>query len=170
MTLIEGPGASTEWETPPEFFRRLDNIYHFELDAAASYDNAKCGRYYTKAEDGLIKPWARSTWLNPPYGSGIPNWLSKAYDEWLMGNQSVILLPARTDTVWWHQYAMLANNIIFIRGRIRFLEDGVAMPNPKFPSVLVIYGYLQPWGKVRGPVITSMSASAFDPLGGHQDC
>jgi site-specific DNA-methyltransferase (adenine-specific) len=129
--------ASDEWETPREFFDAVDSVFHFTLDVCADHSNAKCPRYYTKEEDGLSLEWRGVCWMNPPYGREISLWVRKAYESSLAGGTVVVcLLPARTDTKWWHDYVLgHAEGIRFIRGRLRFSERG---PAP-FPSALVVF-------------------------------
>jgi phage N-6-adenine-methyltransferase len=130
--------VSDEWETPREFFDALDSVFHFTLDVCATRDNAKCERHYTKEEDGLTRGWRGVCWMNPPYGREISLWVLKAYESSLTdGTVVVCLLPARTDTAWWHDYVIPhAESVDFIRGRLRFSNRG---PAP-FPSALVVFG------------------------------
>ena len=121
-----------EWETPQDLFNKYDEIYHFTLDAAASDQNHKCPNYYTKADDGLSKMWGGCVWCNPPYGKQIGKWVRKAYES---NCTVVMLLPARTDTRWFHDYC-LKGKVEFIRGRIRF---GGAKYNAPFPSMIVVF-------------------------------
>ncbi|GHV44810.1 DNA N-6-adenine-methyltransferase of bacteriophage [Synergistales bacterium] len=129
---------SREWETPLDFFDTLDAKFHFTLDVCATVSNAKCERYFTKAEDGLLQPWNGVCWMNPPYGHEISQWLKKAYESSLEDGAVVVcLLPARTDTKWWHEYVIAhAERVEFLRGRLRFSGKN---PAP-FPSALVIFG------------------------------
>lgn len=126
-----------DWETPQEFFDRLNDQYHFTLDAAASAANAKCERYYTKEDDALSKSWSgERVWLNPPYGRKIGEWVRKAWEESQAdGTMVVCLIPARTDTKWFHDYC-LNGDIKFIRGRLKFVGGNGDAP---FPSMLVIF-------------------------------
>lgn len=110
-----------DWETPLELFKQLDAIYHFDLDVCALPHNAKCDKYYTPDDDGLSKPWEGTCWMNPPYGRQIGRWMEKAYKSSLVGATVVCLVPSRTDTAWWHDYAMRASKITYIRGRIKFV-------------------------------------------------
>ena len=129
--------ASCEWETPKEFFDRQDAVYHFDLDVCATPGNAKCARYYTEEQDGLVQPWTGRCWMNPPYGRTIGKWVQKAYES-VRGEDAdlvVCLLPARTDTAWWHDYCM-KGEVQFIRGRLKFGNARNAAP---FPSALVIF-------------------------------
>jgi phage N-6-adenine-methyltransferase len=133
--------ASDEWETPGEFFDAVDAVYHFTLDVCATSANAKCGRYYKKEENGLLMSWRGVCWMNPPYGREISLWVRKAYESsFEAGTVVVCLLPARTDTKWWHDYVLSrAETIAFIKGRLRFSGKG---PAP-FPSALVVFGCLR---------------------------
>jgi phage N-6-adenine-methyltransferase len=130
--------VTDEWETPREFFDAVNEVFHFSLDVCATRTNAKCGRYFTKAEDGLLQSWNGVCWMNPPYGREISLWVRKAYESSLKtGTVVVCLLPARTDTRWWHEYVIAsAERVRFIRGRLRFSGRG---PAP-FPSALVVFG------------------------------
>lgn len=91
---------SDEWETPQELFDELDQEFHFDLDVCATSENAKCKRYFTKEYDGLWAFWSGNVWCNPPY-SDIKSWVEKAYNR---SGLSVLLVPARTDTKWFHEY------------------------------------------------------------------
>jgi phage N-6-adenine-methyltransferase len=130
--------VTDEWETPQEFFDAVNAIYRFDLDVCATDANAKCERYFTKEENGLLQTWRGVCWMNPPYGREISLWVRKAYDSSLeAGTVVVCLLPARTDTKWWHEYVIAsAESVRFIRGRLRFSGKG---PAP-FPSALVVFG------------------------------
>jgi phage N-6-adenine-methyltransferase len=138
--------ASDEWETPQKFFDAVNAIFHCTLDVCATPSNAKCARYYTKKEDGLLRPWRGICWMNPPYGREISRWIQKAYESSLEpGTVVVCLLPARTDTKWWHDHVMPRASIVgFIQGRLRFSGRGlnVSKGGAPFPSVLVVFGGL----------------------------
>lgn len=135
---------SAEWETPQDLFDSLNTLYGFNLDVAATAENAKCSRYFTKEDDGLAQNWGGSrVWCNPPYGRQIGKWVRKAYEESRKpGTLVAMLLPARTDTAWFHDYAM-KGKVQFLRGRVRF---GGAENNAPFPSIIVIFGEVsQKW-------------------------
>lgn len=122
-----------EWSTPQDFFDRLDWKYHFTLDAAATAENAKCARFFTAEDDGLTKNWGgQIVFCNPPYGREIGLWVRKGYEE-AKAAVVVMLLPARTDTRWFHDYCV-KGNITFLRGRLKF---GGAKDAAPFPSMLV---------------------------------
>ena len=127
-----------EWSTPQYVFDKLDDEFHFTVDAAASKDNAKCERYFDKTVNGLAQSWAGETvWCNPPYGRKIGAWLRKALTESRNpGTTVVMLVHARTDTAWFHQYVYHRAEIRFLRGRLKF---GGAEYNAPFPSMVVIY-------------------------------
>lgn len=123
------------WATPQDFFDKYDAIYNFELDVCAVKENAKCGKYFTPEQDGLKQEWSGICWMNPPYGRGIGKWMRKAYESSGNGTIVVCLVPARTDTRWWHDYAM-KGQIEFIKGRLKF---GDAKTNAPFPSAVVTF-------------------------------
>ena len=127
--------ATEMWATPQDFFDRYDAMFGFELDVCASPENAKCARFFTEAEDGLSQQWAGVCWMNPPYGKTIKQWMAKAYESSLQGATVVCLVPARTDTAWWHDYAM-RGQIEFIRGRLKF---GGHQNSAPFPSAVVTF-------------------------------
>lgn len=127
---------SEEWSTPQKLFDDLNNSYHFTLDPCATHTNAKCKRYFTEAEDGLSRPWTGRVFMNPPYGREIAKWVKKAYEESQSNAELVVcLLPARTDTRWWHNYC-LKGEIQFVKGRLKFGDAKNAAP---FPSVRVVF-------------------------------
>lgn len=127
--------ASDNWSTPEDFFRELDAVWHFDLDVCATPDNAKCARYFTPEQDGLSQKWGGVCWMNPPYGRTIGQWVRKAYESAQQGATVVCLLPARTDTAWWHDYCM-KGQITFIRGRLKF---GGSRSSAPFPSAVVVF-------------------------------
>ena len=111
---------SNEWGTPQDLFDQLDEVYQFTLDPCATPYNAKCIKYYTKEEDGLSKDWSgECVFMNPPYGREIKKWVKKAYEESLKGASVVCLIPARTDTVYWHQYIFTFAEVKFIKRNIK---------------------------------------------------
>lgn len=124
------------WETPQEFFNKLDAEFHFTLDACALPENAKCPVYFTPEQDGLKQPWDGSVWCNPPYGRRISVWIQKASQSAAQGATVVMLLPARTDTSWFHDYIYHKAEIRFIRGRLKF---GNSLNSAPFPSMIVIF-------------------------------
>jgi len=140
MTFTKGMKSSNtdEWETPQELFDELDAEFHFTLDPCATKENAKCARYFTKEKDnGLAKSWSGETvFMNPPYGRQISMWLHKAWLESSRGCTVVCLVPARTDTAWWHDYIEGQVEVRFIRGRLKFSGS---KENAPFPNAIVIF-------------------------------
>ncbi len=132
--------ASGEWSTPQDFFDALDDEFEFSLDAAATRENAKCEIFFTKEEDALSQYWKfgeGTVWLNPPYGRGIGAWFKKAYESSLEGVTVVMLVPARTDTSYWHRYVIDTKaEVRFVKGRLKFGGHANSAP---FPSAVVVY-------------------------------
>lgn len=124
------------WETPQDFFDKLDKEFHFTLDVCATQENAKCDNFYTKEIDGLSQPWKGVVWCNPPYGKEIGSWVRRAHFASVTGNTVVMLLPARTDTRWFHEYIYNNAEIRFVRGRLKFSGSKNSAP---FPSMVVIF-------------------------------
>lgn len=137
--MSTGPLTSLtdNWETPQLFFEALDAEFGFTLDVCANADNAKCSTYFDVTQDGLRQDWRTTgaVWMNPPYGRTISKWIAKAYATAQHGQTVVCLVPARTDTAWWHDYCA-KGEVRFIRGRIRF---GNATSGAPFPSAVVIF-------------------------------
>lgn len=125
------------WATPQAFFDKYDEKFNFALDVCATDENAKCDNYFTEKIDGLTQDWIGygNVWMNPPYGREIIHWMRKAYESSLQGATVVCLVPARTDTKWWHEYAM-QGEIEFIRGRLKFGDSKNSAP---FPSAVVVF-------------------------------
>lgn len=133
---IHFSSATDLWSTPQAFFDRYDAEWNFTLDPCCTEDNRKCPRYFTKEVDGLSQDWGKErVWMNPPYGREIIHWMKKAHESSLKGATVVCLVPARTDTNWWHEYAM-KGRIDFIRGRLKFAGNKNSAP---FPSAIVIF-------------------------------
>ena len=134
--------ASVEWETPPELFDEYNRRFNFTLDVAATDKNALCDRYYPRDTDGLSQSWQTdgAVWCNPPYGKDIIKWVRKAYEESRRGQTIIMLIPARTDTKWFHDYVYHKADLVFLRGRLRYGVNGVPSKNSAaFPSMIVIY-------------------------------
>jgi phage N-6-adenine-methyltransferase len=135
---------SIDWATPLDFFERLDAEFRFTLDAAASSHNAKCSRFFSEADDGLAQPWKAedgspaTVWVNPPYGRQIAAWVAKARAESWSGSTVVLLVPARTDTRWFHDDVLACRRaeVRFVRGRLKF---GNATAGCPFPVMLLIF-------------------------------
>jgi len=125
-----------EWATPLWLFNALNREFAFTLDPCSSHENATCARHFTPAENGLVQSWANEVvWMNPPYGRTIGAWVAKAHESSQNEQATVVcLLPARTDTRWWHRYAM-KHEVRLLRGRLNFSEASTPAP---FPSAIVV--------------------------------
>lgn len=121
------------WSTPQKFFDALSMLYGpFDIDVCADKSNAKCSIYFSEIDNGLAQTWTGKCWMNPPYGRDIGKWMKKASES----NATVVcLVPARTDTKWWHDYAM-KGEITFVKGRLKF---GDAKNSAPFPSAVVVF-------------------------------
>lgn len=127
------------WETPQDLFDELNKEFHFTLDVCATAQNAKCERFYSPVCNGLLQPWwGETAWCNPPYGREVGDWVRKASKSAAEGSTVVMLLPARTDTKWFHDY-IYQNPFVevrFLKGRLKF---GGAKNSAPFPSMVVIF-------------------------------
>jgi phage N-6-adenine-methyltransferase len=126
--------ATDLWSTPQDLFDRLNGRFGFTLDVCAVAENAKCERFYTPADDGLAQPWKGYCWLTPPYGRTIGQWLAKANEAVKQGATVVALVPARTDSKWWHEF-VAHHEVEFLPGRLRF---GGSKHSAPFPSAVVV--------------------------------
>jgi len=125
------------WATPQEFFDKLNEEFGFTLDPCALPDNAKCAKFFTPEDDGLAQDWSgERVFCNPPYGRKIAAWVKKCHDEAQKGTLVVMLIPARTDTSYFHDYIYHKAEIRFVRGRLKF---GSASQGAPFPSMVVVY-------------------------------
>ena len=126
------------WSTPNDFFDKLNDEFHFTLDPCSTHENAKCYKHFTEEENGLLQDWSNEVvFCNPPYGRQIKYWVKKAYEESQKDNTTVVMLiPARTDTIYFHEYIYHKAEIRFIKGRLKF---GNAKNSAPFPSMVVIF-------------------------------
>lgn len=137
MSSVHFSSATNEWSTPQAIFDELDEEFGFTLDPCATPENAKCAKFFTEADDGLAQDWTKDiVFMNPPYGREIGKWVKKAYESAQGGATVVCLIPARTDTAYWHDYVMKADETRFIRGRLKFGGHTNSAP---FPSAIVIF-------------------------------
>jgi site-specific DNA-methyltransferase (adenine-specific) len=150
---------SSEWQTPQKFYDKLDQTFKFDLDPCASALTTKCEKYFTPEKDGLLQDWSgHRVFMNPPYGRGVDKWLKKAYEESANPHTTVVcLIPARTDTKYWHKYCMNADEIYFVKGRLKFAQQQVTDTTvttccnaAPFPSAVVVF---------RGPPVEGMARS-----------
>ena len=153
--------VTDQWATPQWLFDALNEQYHFSVDVCALPHNAKCQKYYTPDDNGLNQEWRGICWMNPPYGNpefpckpscskkickdrgyhigayrpGIIDWMEKAYNSSKNGATVVCLVPSRTDTEWWHRFAM-HGEIFFLPGRLKFGHNKGSAP---FPSAIIVF-------------------------------
>ena len=128
-----------EWSTPQDFFDRLNNEFNFTLDPCADDLNHKCEKYFTKEQDGLKQDWSGEiVFCNPPYGRDVQNWVKKCFNEVYAGKCrcAVMLLPARTDTRWFHEYIYHKAEVRFVKGRLKFGGQNQSAP---FPSMVIVF-------------------------------
>tara|TARA_B100000886_G_scaffold175017_1_gene119855 strand:- start:10435 stop:10908 length:474 start_codon:yes stop_codon:yes gene_type:complete len=137
--LVLFSSKTGNWATPQDFFNKLNwRFGPFTLDPCADSGNTKCTKYFTESDNGLSESWEGFTsFVNPPYGRGIDKWIRKAFEESRKNNTKVVMLiPARTDTKYWHQYVMKADEVYFIKGRLKFGDSENSAP---FPSAVVVF-------------------------------
>ena len=130
---------SNEWATPQDFYDKLNEEFNFTLDPCATHENAKCDIYYTVVDNGLKQDWGGETvFCNPPYGRAIKDWVKKCHEESKKPNTTVVMLiPARTDTRYFHDYIYnKVKEIRFIKGRLKFGNSKNSAP---FPSMVVVF-------------------------------
>lgn len=136
------------WATPLSIFNPINEIFDFVLDPCAAHETAKCKIYYTEKENGLKQDWSKigNAYVNPPFGRELPKWMKKCYEESIKGITVVMLIPARVDTRYWHDYAFkYARCICFVKGRITFERFGSKTPKEEwvpapFPNAIVVFG------------------------------
>ena len=129
---------SEEWSTPGDLFHLLDDEFHFTLDPCATAANAKCEKFFTKQQNGLLEDWGTEiVFCNPPYGVQMRAWARKCHDAALGGATVVLLAHSRTDTRWFHDWVYCrAAEIRFVRGRLKFGDGKQSAP---FPSLVAIF-------------------------------
>ena len=149
--------ATDEWATPRDFLARMASTFGpFDLDPCALPSSTAAPRYFTPTVDGLTQPWTGRVWMNPPYGRGIGAWTLKADRETWSGRADIVvgLVPARTDTKWWHRDVIgAASAVYFVRGRLTFGDATACAP---FPSAVVVWRPLRPDAR---PVFDTMDAT-----------
>jgi phage N-6-adenine-methyltransferase len=161
MNRVHYSSDDLTWETPADLFAVLNDEFHFDLDVCAQPATAKCSRYYTPEIDGLVQEWQGVCWCNPPYGREIVKWMAKAHVSATSGIATIVcLVPARTDTQWWWNYAQYGE-VRFLPGRLTF---GNAVNSAPFPSAVVIfrprlsgggYAWHWDWRTVAKEVVTA---------------
>lgn len=151
MNPVHFSSKTDLWATPQDFFDVLNAEFGFVIDVCATAENTKCrywlGKDANEGKGSLSMPWwmvaglytkspAPAVWMNPPYGREIGKWVKKAYEESLKGATVVCLLPARTDTKWFHAYIQGKAEVRFVKGRLKF---GGAKNSAPFPSMVVVF-------------------------------
>lgn len=136
MNRVLFSSKETVWSTPQDFFNKLNEEFDFTIDVCALPENAKCERYLTPEDDALKQKWTGTCFCNPPYGREIGQWVEKASKSADEGATVVMLLPARTDTKWFHNYVYGKAEIRFVAGRLKF---GGSKNSATFPSMVVIF-------------------------------
>lgn len=136
MNRVLFSSKETVWSTPQDFFNKLNEEFDFTIDVCALPENAKCECYFTPEDDALKQKWTGTCFCNPPYGREIGQWVEKASKSADEGATVVMLLPARTDTKWFHNYVYGKAEIRFVAGRLKF---GGSKNSATFPSMVVIF-------------------------------
>ena len=126
MANIHFSSARLDWQTPDHVYQMLDDEFDFDFDPCPT----------NPTFDGLSIDWGKRNFVNPPYGRQIPHWIKKGYEEVQKGKLVVFLIPSRTDTAYWHDYIMKADEIRFIRGRLKFKGATNSAP---FPSAIIVF-------------------------------
>ncbi len=129
---------SDKWSTPQAFYDELNKVHNFTLDPCCDEESKKCEKFFTEKDNGLQQSWRGETvFMNPPYGREIKKWLAKAHSESKNPNTKVVcLVPARTDTKYWHEHCMSADKLYLIKGRLKFGDSKNSAP---FPSAIVVF-------------------------------
>ena len=136
MSNVHFSSATDQWATPQDCFDKLNSIFNFQTDVCADANNAKCDKFYTEQMNGLDQDWHGVCWMNPPYGRAISDWIKKAYDSCVDNKATVVcLIPARTDTRYWHEYCA-KGEVFYLKGRLKF---GNAVNSAPFPSAIVVF-------------------------------
>ena len=135
-----------DWGTPQDFFDELNKEFKFTLDPCCTEKTKKCKKYYTPETNGLKQDWGgERVFVNPPYGREIKHWVKKCFEESKKPNTTIVLLiPARTDTSYFHDYVYGKAELRFIRGRLKFYNPDSNLNKEKwtgapFPSMLAIF-------------------------------
>jgi site-specific DNA-methyltransferase (adenine-specific) len=150
MSNVHFSSQRLDWRTPKALYAKLDDEFSFDHDPSPAdnrFDYRRnngqellelFGDEFKSAgiKDGLASEWGVSNFVNPPYGKELPKWIAKGYEQWQKGKTVVFLIPSRTDTRWWHDYCMKADEIRFIKGRLKFDDRKNSAP---FPSAIVIF-------------------------------
>lgn len=154
-----------KWGTPQWLFDLLNTEFGFTLDVCATAESAKCERFFSPDDEALVQEWRGVCWMNPPYGEGLGLWMKKAEQSAAQGATVVVLVPARTDTRWFHKHVLGKAEIRFISGRLMFngfFEDREAKKRglAPFPSMILVY---RPTGETGiGSIVRPSRASTLN--------
>lgn len=134
--------TSDHWATPRGVFAAISRRYGpFDLDACATQYTAKCPLWYGEQDNGLEQPWRGRVWVNPPYSNPRP-WIARAVEAVQRGEAErvVMLLPSATDTTWFHDLVLPNAEVVFVRGRIRFIGwRGTPIGTPKAGNIIAVF-------------------------------
>ena len=141
LAQSKGCEKKDKWETPHDLFDQLNSEFHFTLDPCCEVSTAKCRKYYTEKENGLLQDWTHEVvFVNPPYSRGnIDLWMKKCWEESLKGVRIVALIPVSSSSNWWHEYVLGCSEIRYIRRRVKFVGARYTAP---FSSCIAIYNGL----------------------------
>jgi site-specific DNA-methyltransferase (adenine-specific) len=134
---IQFSSKNKNWETPQSLFNQYNEIYNFTYDLAADKFNKKCKFYFSKKDNSLTKDWHKIKgwlWLNPPYGRDVIKWVEKSHNEALKGAKIIMLIFAKTDTKYFHNYIYNKYEIEFLKGRLKF---GNSKNNAPYGNMIV---------------------------------
>lgn len=145
--------VNDEWETPTWLFNKLHREFHFNLDVAATLENSKCLKYFTKEDNALVQEWNGRCFMNPPYSRNlIGRFIGKAYHEVLHNRHCELvvgILPTRTSTKYFHAYIQDKAEIRFLKGRVKFCLNGVQSKNsPREDTMIIIWRKYKQWKEV----------------------
>ncbi len=140
-TTARNSSVGESWETPEEILLALYQAFKFDLDPCSPRKDGpvKARQRFTAEDDGLTLPWFGRVFVNPPYGRILGSWVEKARTEFDEGRARavVLLIPARTDTAYWHEHITGSASVWFLRGRLKFSHGRQSAP---FPSALIVWG------------------------------
>lgn len=115
--------TNQDWKLPKEIFDKLNEEFHFDRELATSECNSLMGNHFTETDDAFKQKWSGKNYVNPPF-KDASKWVKFAYNESQKEGMTCMVIPSKTNTVWWHEYCMKAKEIRFIRGRPLFVREG----------------------------------------------
>lgn len=131
---------SQTWNTPYDFWKKLDDVWHFTLDAAAVPESALTERYFTPETDGLNQDWGNEiVWCNPPYDD-IKTWTEKCYLAYTQGATVLMLIPSRTDTKAFQDIIFEHSSCTcFVRSRLKFSNPVPQKETEETDDALIVF-------------------------------